>query len=63
MAIAIFPENKKALNILEYEWSINLILKKPSLKLETRDVGNYKIETFLILLLAKAGSMPCKLYQ
>lgn len=30
---------------------------------KTRDVGNYKIETFLILLLAKAGSMPCKLYQ
>ena len=46
MATAIFQENRKGLNILEYEWSINLILKKPSLKLGTRDSGNDKLETF-----------------
>lgn len=46
MAIAIFWENRKGLNILEYEWSINLILKKASLKLGTRDGGNDKLETF-----------------
>ena len=46
MAIAIFWENRKGLNILEYEWSINLILKKASLKLGTRDGGNDKPETF-----------------
>lgn len=46
MATAIFQENRKGLNILEYEWSINLILKKSSLKLGTRDSGNDELETF-----------------
>lgn len=62
VAIAIF-QGGKTLNIMEYKWSINLHFLKVSSKVRNMEHWKYRIPIFLILPLAKAGSMPCKLCQ